>query len=182
MNLDFHELALIFCRDVQVHIYSSPNFLMESVINMLMFVFHYLLINEVNILIETINAPLLRPQISQVSEDIKHQDSNYQGVICSHPDLGVDVVFKQSSLFQGRWDTARKINKILSTTLSGYMRRNMQKKKSDLGIGSNSDQQMQAGPITQTLCELSMQQPNLKDEDLYADLYRIERTEVVRLH
>jgi hypothetical protein len=65
MNNFLENLVNILYHNILVHIYSSPNFIMETCISVLMCIIHCLLIVEINNIIKQINVPPLKIRIKQ---------------------------------------------------------------------------------------------------------------------
>lgn len=81
--------------------------------------------------------------------------SVYRGTVKTHPDLGVDVVYKQDNVLGNDWDTITKINRILSTSLSEFIRRDLTNIKSQMPLkGSGETNNNNYGPG----CKASVEQ------------------------
>ena len=117
--------------------------------------------------------------------DVKRRESEFQGVVRKHPELGVDVVFTESSLLRDDWDTTAKINKILSTSLSEYIRKDLQKLQPKLLTDSNHSQQTQENNFTSSvekLYEFSIKEPHFKNKSILEDSPKVEAKKIMFLH
>ncbi|RZC32322.1 hypothetical protein BDFB_010115, partial [Asbolus verrucosus] len=117
--------------------------------------------------------------------DINSRRSVYKGVVRNHPDLGVDVLFKDNNLLKNDWDTTTKINKILSTTLSEYIRRDVKTKirpKLSTESGDNektSDIKFQTS--MEKIYDYFLKEPEVQKRLASEELEKVERTEILRL-
>ncbi|EFA07304.1 hypothetical protein TcasGA2_TC015894 [Tribolium castaneum] len=180
MNSLVESAAKLWSHTIFVHIYSSPNFVMETLISLIMVIIHCLLIAEINGIIKEINVPPLKIRIKKSLGDIKSQRSIYRGVVRNHPDLGVDVVFKENSFLKSDWNTTTKINKLLSTTLSEYIRRDLQ--KTNLPIESEGkSEEVSSRTSTDKIYDYLLTEPELHKKLNCEELKKFERTEILRL-
>lgn len=65
MNNLAENIGNFLSHTIYVHIYSSPNFLMETFINIIMIFIHCLLIAQVNAIIEEVNVSTKKYQIKK---------------------------------------------------------------------------------------------------------------------
>jgi hypothetical protein len=103
----------------------------------------------------------------------------------NHPDLGVDVVFKDNNILKSEWDTTAKINKILSTSLSEYIRRDLKNVKGKLPIEAGKEEQTsdaKSQSSMEKIYEYLLKEPEVQKRLNPDGLERVERTEVLRLH
>ncbi|KAJ3656481.1 hypothetical protein Zmor_015554 [Zophobas morio] len=149
---------------------------MESFINLLMCLFHLLLINEINEFIKKTNVPLLKMGAKYSSTDNKSKTSKSKHV---------DVVFKESGLLRNEFDTTSKINKILSTSLSEYIRRDLQNMKLKLFTESEKGQEGEEKKSTSSLDKLYdylLKDCGLKERSVAKDVQVVDRTETLCLN